>query len=99
MTSAYYFPNRADAPSDTEWQKSLDQQTHPLTSHRLSVMADWLEGAAADVARMKPAAAQIYKTIAVQFQEFGKFLEDTEFQLHMRNAAVKNNSSTLREHR
>jgi hypothetical protein len=99
LAAAYYYPNRGDASSDAEWNLVLQQQTHPLTGHRLAALAEEFNQAAADVARLKPSDAVVFRFMAGQFLEFGKDLSDTELQTAMRNRALRTSPITLRQGR
>jgi hypothetical protein len=103
QATAYYFPNRGDYPSGVE---HLDKfATHPLTAHRLQILAKQLGDTADDfVAHEKDKAARAAGIEAVRFMarkihDISKILDDRELQLTMAKMVKKIDLSTWPQYR
>ena len=99
QVAVFYFPNRADFESDEQWQKWVKEKSdHPLTPHRLELMAQRLSDTAPDFARLdsnKAATTEIARFIGKNLVEFAEFLNDPDLQRVMRKKAEDFDVSSL----
>jgi hypothetical protein len=99
----YYFDNRADYPSDAEWQAHLSRTaTHPLTVDRLEGLSRSVSALAEDFARGQPTRAGAIDTtrwIGDRFAEFAAFLKDPDLQRAIRAKAERSSVISLKPRR
>ena len=96
VSAAHFVPHRADFGSDAEYQAHLAQDTHPLTSARITRLTQYLREHAADYARLQNNPARAAAAIRWTADEIDKqvvpVLADPDQQRLM---AMRGRSMTL----
>jgi hypothetical protein len=98
QSGIYHFLNRADFPSDAEWNDFLSKRaTHPITAERLRSLSTQIDALAPDFARgpNRTASIETVHFIGQRFAQFAAFLNDPVLQRVMRSRAENARPTTL----
>jgi len=80
MTAFIASPGRFDSPTEKEWQKALQQATHPLTSDRVRGVAELLHTKAGDYRENR----EIALDVAEKLEQIAKEMDDHDWQLYFK---------------
>lgn len=95
MTAFIASPGRFDFSTAEEWQKALRAATHPVTSDRVSALAEGLR----DGAGQYGASRDIAVDVADKLKKLAAEMDDRDWQLYFRRIGERAPLATLRPRR